>query len=230
MIPSIPEGKAIPGSTLRSPLLASGAALLKSGLGTSVGWRRLAWHLLVFFRVRPPVPGAPTMKNTKRSRRQNPSPRPPLRSGERAGGRGSRKQPFDIERAIPLLREAVRPYPRAALFELAAEGYRSVFEQLVACIISIRTLDEVTLPAARRLFASAGTPAQLASLTPEEIDERIGTCTYHEPESRTIHEIALRTVKEFAGELPCDARVLQTFHGVGPKCTTWRRASLAVRP
>ena len=46
------------------------------------------------------------------------------------------KQPFDVEEAIPLLREAVRPYPKAALFELAAEGHTSVFEILVACIIS----------------------------------------------------------------------------------------------
>src|SRR6185436_18414300 len=31
-------------------------------------------------------------------------------------------------------------------------------------------------------------------------------------------EIARRTVAEFGGELPCDPDVLQTFHGVGPKC------------
>jgi endonuclease-3 len=48
---------------------------------------------------------------------------------------------FDIETAIPLIREAVAPYPKAALFELAAEGYESVLLLLVACVISIRTGD-----------------------------------------------------------------------------------------
>src|SRR2546430_10244189 len=91
------------------------------------------------------------------------------------------KRPFDIEEAIPLLREAVAPYPKAALFELAAEGHTSVFEILVACIISIRTLDEVTLPTARRLFARVATPKQAAKLSPEEIDELIGDCNFHEP-------------------------------------------------
>src|SRR5262245_8955473 len=63
----------------------------------------------------------------------------------------STKQPFDVDTAIRRIREAMKPYPKAALFELAAEGHDSVFEVLVACIISIRTYDEVTLPTARRL-------------------------------------------------------------------------------
>ena len=53
------------------------------------------------------------------------------------------KQPFDIDDAMRRSREAVEPYPKAALFELAAEGYTSPFEILVACMISIRTCDEV---------------------------------------------------------------------------------------
>ncbi|HJZ57126.1 MAG TPA: endonuclease III [Gemmataceae bacterium] len=137
--------------------------------------------------------------------------------------RRAAKEPFDIEKAIGLLREAVAPYPKAALFELAAGGHTSVFEILVACVISIRTYDEVTLPASRRLFAVARTPAAVAALPEKEIDRLIDPCTYHEPKAKTIRDIARRTVSEFGGELPCDAEVLQTFRGVGPKC-----ANLAV--
>jgi endonuclease-3 len=128
------------------------------------------------------------------------------------------KRPFDIEEAISRLREAVAPYPKAALFELAAEGFDSVFELLVACIISIRTRDETTLPVARRLFAAARSPSEVAKLSPEKIDHLIAACTFHEPKARTIREIALRTEEEHGGELPCDADVLMSFHGVGPKC------------
>ena len=49
------------------------------------------------------------------------------------------KRPFDIDRAMERIGEAVRPFPKAALFELADEGYGSAFEILIACIISIRT-------------------------------------------------------------------------------------------
>jgi endonuclease-3 len=64
------------------------------------------------------------------------------------------KRPFDVARALPLLREATRPYPKAALFELAAESYDSVFEILIACIISIRTHD-ATVSTQPRLLALA---------------------------------------------------------------------------
>jgi endonuclease III len=127
-------------------------------------------------------------------------------------------RPFDIDLAVERLREAVRPLPKAAMFALADEGYSSLFEQIVACIISIRTYDEVTLPTARQLFANARTPAEMVKLSPDEIDELIGACNFHEPKAKQIHEIARQTVAEHGGTLPCDADVLMSFHGVGPKC------------
>lgn len=128
------------------------------------------------------------------------------------------KRPFDIEEAMPLLRRATAGHPKAALFELAAEGHTSVFELLAACVISIRTRDETTLPVARRLFAAAPTPADVAALSEAQIDELIGACTFHEPKARTIREIARATVNDHGGVLPCDRAVLLAFKGVGPKC------------
>ena len=102
----------------------------------------------------------------------------------------SRKRPFDIEETMRRLREATAPHPKAALFELAAEGHTSVFEILVACIISIRTRDETTLPVARALFARARAPAEVAALSVEEIDRLIGACTFHRPKAKTIRDLA----------------------------------------
>jgi endonuclease-3 len=136
----------------------------------------------------------------------------------RAAVRPGAKQPFDIDGAMDRIREAVQPFAKAAMFELADDGFSSVFEQLVACIISIRTRDEVTVPTARRLFARARTPQEVSRLTPDEIDALIRTSTFHEPKARQIHAISRRTVEEFGGELPCDAEVLLSFHGVGIKC------------
>lgn len=128
-------------------------------------------------------------------------------------------KPFEIDRAIEHIREAVRPFPKAAMFALAEEGYDSPFEQLISCMISIRTYDEVSLPVARRLFARARTPAEMSRLTPAEIDQLIQDCTFHEPKSRQIHAIAQRIITDYNGELPCEAEVLLAFDGVGPKCT-----------
>jgi len=128
------------------------------------------------------------------------------------------KKPFDIRVAIPRLRRAVEPYPKAMLFELAAEGFSSVFEVLVACIISIRTRDETSLVVARQLFEKAHTPGQIAGLSEKQIDALIIASSFHGPKAKTIRDIAVRTATDFGGELPCDPEVLMSFHGVGPKC------------
>jgi endonuclease-3 len=128
------------------------------------------------------------------------------------------KVPLDVDVVMARLREAVRPFPKAALFELAEEGYDSVFEQLVACVISVRTRDETTLPVARRLFGRARTPAEVAALTPAEIDALIALCAFHEAKAYHIHGIARRAAEEFGGVLPCDFDALTSLGGVGPKC------------
>ena len=128
------------------------------------------------------------------------------------------KRPFDIDLTMSRIREAVAPFAKAMLFEIYEDGHRSPFEQLVACIISIRTRDEVSLVTVRRLFAKACTPEEMSKLSSDEIDELINTCTFHEPKARQIYAIAKRVVEEFGGKLPCDEETLLSFHGVGIKC------------
>lgn len=129
------------------------------------------------------------------------------------------KRPFAIDVAVARIREAIRPFPQAALFALAEEGFSSPFELLVACIISIRTLDAVTMSCAHRLFASARTPLAMSQLTSAAINDAIHTCTFHEAKASQIHAIACQVVAAHGEVLPCDATILRSFRGVGPKCT-----------
>lgn len=128
------------------------------------------------------------------------------------------KTTFDVDQAIGRIRIVVAPLPKAAMFELADEGFDSPFEQLVACIISIRTYDEVMLPTAHRFFARARTPLEISRLTPAEIDALIIASSFHERKAQQIHALARRVVDEYDGTLPCEADVLLSFEGVGPKC------------
>ena len=117
-----------------------------------------------------------------------------------------------------LIRDAVAPFPKAAMFELADHGYATPFEQLIACIISIRTRDEESLPIAQRLFERARTAAEMALLSPDEIDQLITPSTFHERKAAQIHAIARMIMDEYGGELPCDEAVMLSFSGVGVKC------------
>jgi endonuclease III len=127
-------------------------------------------------------------------------------------------RPFNISLMFRRISEAIRPFAKAALFELADEGFTSPFEQVIACLISIRTRDEVTIPTARKLFAQARTPAEVSRLTPNEIDKLIRACTYHERKAHQIHRIAREAMDKYRGAIPCDAEVLLSLGGVGPKC------------
>ena len=128
------------------------------------------------------------------------------------------KKPFDIGLAVRRIRKAVKPWPKAALFELAENGFTTTFEQLVACIISIRTYDEVTLPVSRRLFERARTPAEISQLTYEELDALISPSTFHERKASQILAIARSVLEDYGGDIPCDPEILMSFSGVGPKC------------
>lgn len=128
------------------------------------------------------------------------------------------KEPFNFDIAMRRLRRAVQPYKKAAMFELADEGFTSLFEQLLACIISIRTFEAVTLQTARRLFAVARTPGEMAKLSVGRIDELIHACTFHAPKAKQIRAIAQQAERTHGAKLPADREALLAFAGVGPKC------------
>lgn len=131
---------------------------------------------------------------------------------------GMDKQPFDIDVAMDRIREAVQPYPKAAMFELRDDGYSTPFEQLIACLLSVRTRDEVSVVAARRLFEVARTPADLSTMRPDAIDALIPDVTFHDRKAVQIRDIAARVRDESGGELPCDDETMRSFSGIGPKC------------
>ncbi|MEL6603279.1 MAG: endonuclease III [Cyanobacteria bacterium J06614_10] len=125
---------------------------------------------------------------------------------------------FDIDAAFARLREVMTAYPRAAMFQLAEEGYNSPFEQLISCMVSIRTYDEVSLPVSRRLFARANTAQAMSELSVTEIAQLIAKSTYAERKAAQILAIAQTIVQKYDGALPCDEAVMLSFKGVGPKC------------
>ena len=129
-----------------------------------------------------------------------------------------RKKPHNLPAMLRRIRKAVAPYPKAAMFELAEQGFNDPFQQLVGCILSIRTRDEVSLPSALQLLKKAPTPEAMLKLSEARIDKLIGAVAFHRPKATQIRNIARRTVEEFGGNLPCDFETLTSMPGVGPKC------------
>jgi endonuclease-3 len=128
------------------------------------------------------------------------------------------KSAFDLSTVLARIAEATRAFPKAAMFELAERGYTTLFEQLIACIISIRTLDETTIPVSLRLFAEARTPQELLLLSPEKLTELLYGSTYPDQKAYTMLGIAKVAVDRYNSQLPADYESLTALRGVGPKC------------
>jgi endonuclease-3 len=128
------------------------------------------------------------------------------------------KPDFDLDSVLSRIADAVRPFPKAAMFDLFERGYNTLFEQLISCIVSIRTLDETTIPVSLRLFERARTPEQMLALDIPTLTDLLYGTTYPDQKAYTMRGIAERIVNEFGGELPATYDVLTSLKGVGPKC------------
>jgi endonuclease-3 len=128
------------------------------------------------------------------------------------------KLPYNVPDMFRRIEKAVAPFPKAAMFELYDKGYTSLFEQLLSCIISIRTLDETTIPVSEKLFAIARTPEALIKLTPEVLENILYGTQYPGQKAYTMLGIAQAAINDYHGKLPADYDTLTSLKGVGPKC------------
>ena len=103
-----------------------------------------------------------------------------------------------------------------AVSELA-EQRRDPFVVLVSTIISLRTKDEVTGPASRRLLARAPAPHALAALPEEEIASLIYPAGFYNTKARQLREVAAILVREHGGAVPDALPALLGLPGVGRK-------------
>ena len=149
------------------------------------------------------------MRGTPAKRSVGPRARPARRAPAPA-------QPFDMHRVFRLLKAAA-PSWNAPVVTLIATQTASPFHVLISCLLSLRTKDETTGPAARRLFALANTPAVMMALPARDIERAIYPVGFYRTKARTILEICRTLVERYGGAVPDDLDELLTLKGVGRK-------------
>jgi len=100
---------------------------------------------------------------------------------------------------------------------VVADDTGDPFRVLIACILSLRTQDTTTGPAAQRLFALADTPKDLLTLSPRTIERAIYPVGFYRTKARVVLGIARDLLEHFAGRVPDDIDALLTLNGVGRK-------------
>lgn len=114
-----------------------------------------------------------------------------------------------------LLREV--PTWDVPVVSLIAQESHDPYRVLISTLLSLRTLDQTTGPAAQRLFALADTPEAMLRLEQQTIERAIYPVGFYRNKAAQILVISQRILEEFGGRVPDDIDVLTTFNGVGRK-------------
>jgi len=113
--------------------------------------------------------------------------------------------------------ERFRAGCRATTLGEVQHANRSPFHLLVACVISLRTKDEVTHAASRRLFELASSPRELVALDEASIAEAIYPAGFYRTKARQLRAIAHLLECRHDGQVPGDREALLALPGVGRK-------------
>jgi endonuclease-3 len=123
---------------------------------------------------------------------------------------------FDIAKALRRLRRAA-PGWGAPVQTIAQVERTDPFRILVGCILSLRTKDETTAPAEKRLFALADTALGLRDLDVREIERAIYPVGFYRTKATTLRALADDLVSRFDGRVPDTLDELLSLKGVGRK-------------
>ena len=123
---------------------------------------------------------------------------------------------MSIGQRIRTLRRLSPTWRVTALAEVAAQ-WRDPFRVLIACLLSLRTKDETTGPAAARLFALADTPEAMRRLSPRAIERAIYPVGFYRTKARVLRDVSRDLIARYGGSVPDDIDALLTLKGVGRK-------------
>ena len=123
---------------------------------------------------------------------------------------------MSIGQRIRTLRRLSPTWRATALAEVAAQ-WRDPLRVLIACLLSLRTKDETTGPAAARLFALADTPEAMRRLSPRAIERAIYPVGFYRTKARVLRDVSRDLIARYGGSVPDDIDALLTLKGVGRK-------------
>ncbi|MEW5819657.1 MAG: endonuclease III [Cyanobacteriota bacterium] len=120
---------------------------------------------------------------------------------------------IDIDKIMQILDNTYEANNLISSMEEADDPYKL----LISCLLSLRTKDETTYPAAKRLFKLAGTPQDMIKLNPKIIEETIYPVGFYHNKTQTILTISKLLIEQYDGKVPADMDKLLEFKGVGRK-------------
>jgi endonuclease-3 len=120
-----------------------------------------------------------------------------------------------IEKIVPILKKEVKQFHMPVVSEIALR--HNPYTVLISCLLSLRTKDETTAGASKRLFKEAPTMKKLADMPIKRIEKLIYPVGFYKTKARRIKDIAKILIKEYNSKVPDTIDELLKLHGVGRK-------------
>ncbi len=121
-----------------------------------------------------------------------------------------------IEEAIARLEEAARTWDIPIVTQYA-DDKKGAFTILISTLLSLRTKDEVTEEASKRLFLLADSPEKMAALPETVIEKAIYPVGFYRNKAKAIIEVCRDLIARFQSRVPDTIEDLLTLKGVGRK-------------
>ena len=122
----------------------------------------------------------------------------------------------DIARIVAILRKETQKWQHPVVTEYSI-NFKNPFYVLISCILSLRTQDQTTRLASRRLFSLVNTPQKILKLSTKQIEKAIYPVGFYHTKAKNIKYICRDLLEKFNTKVPNTLEDLLSLKGVGRK-------------
>jgi len=124
----------------------------------------------------------------------------------------------DLDKIFTLLKKELKNYnPPVLDSKIWDEIPQTPYTTLISCILSLRTKDEVTGPASKKLLKKHNTPEKIIQLSEKQIQELIYPVGFYKTKAKTIKDISKVLIEKYESNVPENLEELLKLKGVGRK-------------
>ncbi len=121
----------------------------------------------------------------------------------------------EVAKVIDIVEREVRKFREPIVTRISRR--RDPYQVLVSCILSLRTRDETTSEASRRLFGVARRPEEMIRLSEKEIEKLIYPVGFYKTKAKNIKKISKILIEKYGSKVPSELDELMKLPGVGRK-------------
>jgi endonuclease-3 len=125
-------------------------------------------------------------------------------------------QTQNIPKIIAILKREYKKWKTPSVTRTAKRS-RDPFKVLISTILSLRTKDETTSSASKKLFTMADNPIDMLAISYRQIEKAIYPVGFYRIKAKIIREVCETLIEKYASRVPDEIDELLKLKGVGRK-------------